>query len=135
MGVVQNFCMCFTCNAIYSPPYYNISSCATAAPESPSGVRLIDLRDGHITLSWTPAESTTCVPVNYRVTSNCSTCSSNTTNLTTDSCSLPQQWTDSLVCAFSVQSEICGGNLVGRLSNPSVVTFQGTYLIVMRKLL
>ena len=101
--------------------------------DSPSGIRFINLHGGQITLSWTSVESTTCVPVNYRVTSNCSTCNSSTTNLTTDSCSLPQQWTDGLVCAFSVRSVVCGGNLMGRLSNPAIVTLQGTYLIVMRK--
>ena len=96
-----------------------------AAPEAPS-IQSVNFSDGHVVLTWTPPQST-CAPVHYRVISNCSTCNSDTTNLTTASCPIPQQWMDSVVCAFSVRSEICGGNLTRISRSPVRVTLQGSY--------
>ena len=91
-------------------------------------IRIMDLRNGEITLNWTTIP--TCArPVLYNVTSNCSTCSPIAANSTTASCLLPQQWTDVLKCGFSVQSTICDGNLI-EMSNAFVVTLQGILFCV-----
>ena len=96
-----------------------------AAPGAPV-IQSIDFSNGHVVLTWIPPPST-CAPVYYRVISNCSTCPSGTTNLITASCPIPQQWTDRVMCAFSVRSEICGGHLTGMSESPKLVTFQGIY--------
>ena len=103
---------------------YNIFFCDTAL-DPPISVQLVDVHDRQVVLQWTPVDST-CVPVSYSVTSNCSSCSPTATSLTTTSCPITQPTTDVLVCTFSVESVICD-NLVGRSSSPAVVALLGKH--------
>ena len=95
-----------------------------SAMEPPSSIRLVDIKNGLAVIEWTPVDS--CIPVDYIISSNCSTCSPTTTIQTTTSCSISEPTTDDLVCTFSILSRVCD-NLVGS-SNTAVVTLQGLYL-------
>ena len=90
--------------------------------EPPDNVHIAEIRDGQAILEWRPAAAGTAC-INYRVTSNCSTCSI-VSNSATASCTIPQMSLETIVCAFRVQSVVCG-NLTGRPGTPVVFTFPG----------
>ena len=94
------------------------------ALDPPGSVQLMDIQNGQAMIGWTPVDS--CAPVQYTISSNCSTCSPTTTNLTTSSCPLSEPSADdNIVCTFSIQSAVCDG-LIGN-SSTLVVALQSVW--------